>query len=92
MKRLHRGVFEEIDWSTELVLSQTIERANQIGAAVHLLPTWYDVDDRATLRRLCDEIFGSNGRVPVGGEAPHTRAFLERILAAEGRERIWPNE
>ena len=56
MKQLHRRVFEDIDWSTERVAQQTLERAAEIGVAVELLPTCFDVDDRATLRRLCDEL------------------------------------
>ena len=61
LKKLHRALFEDIAWSTERVLQQTIERARQMNLKVHLLPTWYDVDDRMTLRRLCDEFFGPNG-------------------------------
>jgi uncharacterized protein len=39
LKKPHREVFEEIDWSTERVLDQTIERATGIGLEVKLLPT-----------------------------------------------------
>jgi rSAM/selenodomain-associated transferase 1 len=87
LKKLHRRLFEEIDWSTDRVLDQTIEAAREIELAVHLLPTWYDVDDRATLARLCDELFGANGSA-----APSTYAFLSELLQREGRSRIWPNE
>jgi uncharacterized protein len=87
LKKLHRRLFEEIGWSTERVLEQTIEAAREIDVPVHLLPTWYDVDDRAMLSRLCDELFGANG-----SEAPATRAFLSELLQREGRSRIWPNE
>jgi rSAM/selenodomain-associated transferase 1 len=87
LKRMHRELFEQIDWSTELVLEQTRQRATGIGLEVKLLPAGYDVDDRATLRRLCEELLGENSR---DGVAPHTREFLDRIVAREGRERIWP--
>ncbi len=90
MKQLHRRLFEEIDWSTERVAQQTIERAKEIGVAVELLPTWYDVDDRATLRRLCDELLGEPVAKAAGYPAPETRAFLSSVIAREGRERIWP--
>jgi rSAM/selenodomain-associated transferase 1 len=89
LKQAHRRVFEEIDWSTERVGEQTIERARETGAPVELLPTWYDVDDRATLRRLCDELL-SDTATSHGYEAPATREFLRAIIAAEGRDRIWP--
>jgi rSAM/selenodomain-associated transferase 1 len=88
LKQLQRRVFEEIDWSTERVAEQTIARAKEIGLAVELLPTWYDVDDRATLRRLCDELLGD--KTPAGYDAPATREFLGNIIKTEGRERIWP--
>ena len=92
LKQLHCSLFEEIDWSTERVLDQTIDHARQIGVKVHLLPAWYDVDDRATLRRLCQEFFAPNGGRPRGYPAPATRSFLDDLLKREGRNRIWPNE
>jgi rSAM/selenodomain-associated transferase 1 len=92
LKKLHRGLFERIDWSTDRVLEQTIAAARAIGLPVHLLPTWYDVDDRETLARLCNEILGADGRTGDGFEAPATRQFLSALLEREGRARIWPNE
>lgn len=91
LKQLHRRVFEEIDWSTERVAEQTLQRAKECGVEVALLPTWYDVDDRATLRRLCDELL-ANGERSEGYAAPETKSFLMELIAREGRERIWPNE
>ena len=91
LKKLHRALFEDIAWSTGRVLQQTIERARQMNLQVHLLPTWYDVDDRMTLRRLCEEFFGPDGCTAVGYPAPATRAYLEGLLK-RGRDRIWPND
>ncbi len=87
LKSLHRELFEQIDWSTERVLEQTRQRAAEIGIEVKLLPVGYDVDDRATLRRLCGELLGENSR---NGVAPNTRKFLTEITEREGRDRIWP--
>lgn len=87
LKEPHRKLFERIDWSTERVFEQTLQRAAQIGVEVKLLPTGYDVDDRATLRRLCSELLGENSR---DGVAPNTRKFLTEIIEREGRGRIWP--
>ena len=56
VKKPHRHLFEQIDWSTERVLNQTMQRATEIGIEVKLLPTGYDVDDGASLRRLCNEL------------------------------------
>jgi rSAM/selenodomain-associated transferase 1 len=92
LKKLHRRLFEQVDWSTERVFEQTIAAAREMDLAVHLLRTWYDVDDRATLARLCGEFFSANGRNGGGFEAPATRAFLSELLDREGRDRIWPNE
>jgi|SRR5882724_1346790 len=87
LKSLHRELFEQIDWSTERVLEQTRQRAAEIDVEVKLLPEGFDVDDRATLRRLCDELLGENSRE---GLAPNTRKFLADIIEREGRDRIWP--
>jgi rSAM/selenodomain-associated transferase 1 len=85
LKKLHRKVFEQIDWSTERVLEQTRQRAAEIGVEVKLLPTGYDVDDRATLRRLCGELLIENSG---DGLAPNTQKFLTGIIEREGVSRI----
>lgn len=87
LKTLHPELFEQIEWSTDRVLEQTRQRAAEIAVEVKLLPAGYDVDDRATLRRLCDELLDTNSR---DGLAPNTRKFLTGILECEGRDRIWP--
>lgn len=87
MKKLHRRLFEEIDWSTNRVFAQTVERTREIRVQVHTLPTFFDVDDRATLHRLCDELLGKN---PGEKIAPATTKFLADTIAREGRGRIWP--
>jgi rSAM/selenodomain-associated transferase 1 len=89
MKKLHRRLFEDIDWSTERVADQTIERAKELGVALELLPTWYDVDDRVTLQRLCTELLGDTAS--AGFAALETRNFLLSVIKREGRDRIWPS-
>jgi hypothetical protein len=79
MKRVHQELFKEIDWSTERVLEQTKQRAVEIGVEVHQLPEGLDVDDRSSLMRLCDELFGS--QASTSDLAPNTRAFLETLRA-----------
>jgi len=88
LKQVHRNLFDGIVWSTSDVLARTQQRATEIDLRVELLPPWYDVDDADTLNRLCEELFcaQSNGAYP----APHTRAFLETIIKAEGMQRICP--
>ena len=91
LKKAHRRLFRQIDWSTERVLEQTMAAAREIDLPVRLLPIGYDVDDRATLRRLCQELFGGNGSAAAAA-APSTQEFLAGLLEREGRGRIWPNE
>jgi hypothetical protein len=87
MRKLNRHLFEEIDWSTERVFAQTDERAREVGLNVHVLPKFYDVDDGATLRRLCEELLRGNSR---GDIAPVTTKFLAELIAREGWERLCP--
>jgi rSAM/selenodomain-associated transferase 1 len=85
LKRPHRRLFEEIDWSTERVTAQTLARAQELGLAVHQLPTWYDVDDLAALRVLIGELF-EDRRFRVCDSRPTpadwTRRELARLLAS----------
>ncbi len=91
LNRMQRRLFEDIAWSTERVFDQTVQRAQESQLPMEFLPTWYDVDDRTTLRRLCDELLGDPaGPSSAGYAAPETKAFLQRLIAREGRERIWP--
>jgi uncharacterized protein len=81
IKRPHQRLFEQIDWSTERVFQQTLVRAREIGLPAELLPTWYDVDDAATLERLRRELSGLSG---AGYDAKHTRLYLETLQVASG--------
>src|ERR1700722_2489308 len=78
VKRPHHRLFEQIDWSTERVFEQTLERAGEIDLPAELLPTWYDVDDAATLDRLQREL-ASPDAAAYG--AKYTRAYLESLRA-----------
>jgi uncharacterized protein len=81
IKRPHHRLFENIDWSTERVFAQTLDRAGEIGLPAELLPTWYDVDDAATLERLRRELAAPG---VAGYDARHTRAFLQSLRIAHG--------
>jgi len=78
LKQNHRELFERIDWSTERVLEQTEQRARELSLEVSLLPAGYDVDDAATLRRLCDELVSDQSEPDL---APSTRKFLAALTA-----------
>lgn len=73
MKRLHRDLFEGIDWSTERVISQTLAVCRRLGITVHQLPEWYDVDVADDLERLRRDL-EEEPRL-----APHTWDFLQRL-------------
>src|SRR5258708_3507107 len=94
LKHPHHELFERIAWSTAEVLSHTIERAAEINLPVEFLPTWYDVDDAATLRLLCEELSllsdGHDDRAQFRGgfEAPHTRKYLAGLIAKDGYQRL----
>jgi glycosyltransferase A (GT-A) superfamily protein (DUF2064 family) len=95
LKRAQTPLFAGIPWSTAQVCALTVERARASNLAVELLPHWYDLDDAASLGRLCAELFSPNGKSDsradtAGYGAPHTRAYLAHLIAAGGRERIWP--
>jgi uncharacterized protein len=83
LKQAHRRMFEDIDWSTERVAAQTIARVEELGLPLHVLPTWYDVDDIEALRRLRLEVHQRLAFEPElpPGAAPATAALLARLLA-----------
>src|SRR6266850_1204562 len=94
LKHPHHQLFERIAWSTGNVLGNTIERAAEINLPVDLLPTWYDVDDAASLYLLCHELSllsdrqDGQAQFRVGFEAPHTRKYLSGLIAKDGYQRL----
>ena len=84
LKRAHRRLFEEISWSTSSVFVQTIERARELSLEVHGLAEWYDVDDRQSLRLLCQELFGRDAMNIPSGRGASTRALLDKLLPQLG--------
>lgn len=49
MKKNRPSLFADIPWSTEVVLSTTLEKAAQSGIKVELLPAWSDLDSFQSL-------------------------------------------
>jgi uncharacterized protein len=82
LKQAHANLFKGIAWSTADVLAHTLARAREISLEVVKLADWYDVDDAASLERLCEEfsnpVSSENGNYPYA--APHTRAYLTDLL------------
>ena len=86
LNKIHRELFEEIDWSTERVFGQTRTRAQDLNLEIALLSNGYDVDDRGSLNRLCAELLDNRASPDL---APRTRQFLLELVEAGGRERIF---
>jgi glycosyltransferase A (GT-A) superfamily protein (DUF2064 family) len=85
MKQPHAAPFERIAWSTGSVYAETMERCREAGLEVVTLPTWYDVDDAATLEVLQAELLEE--RLPAfatirGYAAPCTRELLATMAVA----------
>ncbi|MDQ3547777.1 MAG: TIGR04282 family arsenosugar biosynthesis glycosyltransferase [Chloroflexota bacterium] len=68
------SLFDDIAWSTDTVMRQTLERAESLGLRVRQLDAWYDVDDAVSLARLVEEL----GSDPCQ-HAPATRAALQTL-------------
>ena len=82
LKAQHHRLFQNIAWSTEHVAHQTLERAAELDLPVHVLPTWYDVDDIAGLKMLRAELFDGQSFAPdlCSARAQHTRALIQSLV------------
>jgi glycosyltransferase A (GT-A) superfamily protein (DUF2064 family) len=76
MTSAHAHLFRDIAWSTDTVAAQTRARAAEAGFELLELPTWYDVDDAAALRRLRADLADP---AASGFRAPRTQAALARM-------------
>lgn len=73
IKRPAPRLLREVHMSTPTVAAETIALAKEEGLKLISLPTWYDVDDAASLSRLRQEIETLHPTVAV-----HTRQFLQQ--------------
>jgi rSAM/selenodomain-associated transferase 1 len=92
MKARHPGLFEDIAWSTAEVARQTLERANELGLEVVLLPPWYDVDDVESLVILAGEClsgipFSEHRSSPAFAA---TEALRRLMRSSDGAARLAP--
>jgi rSAM/selenodomain-associated transferase 1 len=77
-------LFADIAWSTDTVADQTRGRASDLYLDLVELPAWYDVDDRAALHRLLNDLAVSPGLAIQSGTlapwpAPATAACVARL-------------
>lgn len=90
----HPHLFRGIEWSTDRVLEQSLERACELGIKPGLLPEWYDVDTPADLARLALEL--SLCEEDEDHPAPNTAGFLWRLtergqVRTVGADRLVPS-
>ncbi len=73
-------IFQDIAWSTEHVLRETLEKVDGTNATLGLLPPWYDVDTPSDLEFLRDHLYAirlAGGRAP----SPRTEQELDKWLS-----------
>ena len=78
--RPHPGLFQGIQWSTSVVLSQTVARCRELGLRLATLPVWYDIDEIDDLHFLR----GHAAALTQSGQpcpCPSTRELLPELLA-----------
>lgn len=83
MKAAHAHLFADIAWSTDTVAETTRQRAAEVGVEVIELPTWYDVDDPASLNRLAEDTARPNE-----GTQSYPAPFTAKALSDIGLRRL----
>lgn len=73
LKHIHHELFSGIEWSTSMVLDQSISKANSLSLSIALLPAWYDIDTWQDLNRFKKEL----ARLPEN-ELTHSRQFFDQ--------------
>jgi rSAM/selenodomain-associated transferase 1 len=56
LKRLNWRLFQNINWSTDLVFEQTKSKVKQAGLSLAETPHWYDVDTFSDFERLVNDL------------------------------------
>jgi rSAM/selenodomain-associated transferase 1 len=71
LRALHHELFENMPWSTDVVVPETVRRATAKGLQVAWLPPWFDVDTPEDLERLQSTLKATPGKALW-----HTRQFF----------------
>ncbi|TLU71369.1 glycosyltransferase [Lichenicoccus roseus] len=82
LKAAHAAPFSDIAWSTDTVATETRARISGLGLDLIELPSWYDIDDAASLRTLLNERHGY--------PASHTRSAIDRLGVQRGLQEPVP--
>jgi hypothetical protein len=70
----HPALFADIAWSTNAVYAQTVAKVQASGLSLATIPSWYDIDGVADLRRCMDDLAAHPDH-----PATATRAFLRAM-------------
>ena len=73
MSEFYSVLFKDMVYSHEQVFSQTMQRAANTDAFIHVMPAWYDVDTPDALKRLIGEL--SQSSLPL----KRTKESIERL-------------
>ncbi|MEM1042915.1 MAG: TIGR04282 family arsenosugar biosynthesis glycosyltransferase [Bacteroidota bacterium] len=73
MNEVYPQLFQDMTYSHPHVFAETLDRAQATGAAVSVLPPWYDVDTPDALGRLAADL--------ADGEAAHAPRRTRELLA-----------
>jgi rSAM/selenodomain-associated transferase 1 len=75
MNEVYPQLFRGMTYSHPDVFTDTLQRAHATPASISILPTWYDVDTPAALRRLAADL-ATGSELEQGGGARRTREVM----------------
>jgi hypothetical protein len=86
MTKLHTELFDDVEWGTSSVVTDTLRIAERLGVEARLIGGCYDIDTIEDLRRLERDLTSAAPEV-----APHVRAWYSaRERAATSRREPGP--
>ena len=87
--RLVPEMFTDIDWSSQDVWQQTEAKLKATGTRFDQLPTWYDVDEEADLKRLLKDLAETKREDPHLAALAATLADIARSTFISGKPLDW---